>query len=81
MHELAVEGAATAHQRPKLDRYDGHLFVNAYAVRLDPAQGRLETSEIAAFVAGNVLITVRKDDQFDIDAVLARCDGPPDLAK
>jgi len=81
LHELAVEGAASQLQRPKLDRYDGHLFINAYAVRLDPAEGLLQTSEIAAFVAGNVLITVRKGDQFDIDAVLARWDGSPDLAK
>jgi magnesium transporter len=80
LHELAVEGAASEHQRPKLDRYDGHLFVNVYAVRLDPTEGQLETSEIAAFVAGNVLITVRKNE-FDIDAVLARWDGSPDLAK
>jgi magnesium transporter len=81
IHELAVEGAASEHQRPKLDRYDGHLFVNAYAVRLDPGQGRLVTAEIAAFVAGSALITVRKDEQFDIGVVEARWDSSPDLAK
>ena len=35
LHRLAVEDAVTEHQRPKLDRYDTHLFVTAYAVRLD----------------------------------------------
>lgn len=81
IHELAVEGAASELQRPKLDRYEGHLFLNAYAVRFEPQSGRLVTSEIAAFVAGSVLITVRKDDQFDIGLVLARWDASPDLAK
>jgi magnesium transporter len=81
LHELAVEGAASEHQRPKLDRYEGHLFVNVYAVRLDPDDGRLETSEIAVFVAGNVVVTVRKNEQFDMDAVLERWDASPDLAQ
>ena len=26
LHELAVEDAVTAHQRPKLERYDNNLF-------------------------------------------------------
>jgi Mg2+ and Co2+ transporter CorA len=37
LHKLAVEDAIHEHQRPKLDRYDSHLFVTAYAVRLDTA--------------------------------------------
>ena len=37
LHPLAVEDAVTEHQRPKLDRYDTHLFVTGYAVRLDTA--------------------------------------------
>jgi magnesium transporter len=31
---MAVEDALSHHERPKLDRYEGHLFLNAYAVRL-----------------------------------------------
>src|SRR4051794_4995066 len=49
LHALAVEDALLPHERPKLDRYDGHLFLSAYAVRLDDA-GELTTSEVAAFV-------------------------------
>jgi len=29
LHPLAVEDAVHEHQRPKLDRYDSHLFVTA----------------------------------------------------
>jgi magnesium transporter len=81
LHKLAVEDAIHEHQRPKLDRYDSHLFVTAYAVRLDTATDELETCEVAAFVTANALVTVRKDERFDIDAVIARWDGSPDLAK
>ncbi|HEY6596650.1 MAG TPA: magnesium transporter CorA family protein [Asanoa sp.] len=81
LHRLAVEDAIHEHQRPKLDRYDTHLFVTAYAVRLDPATGVLDAYEVAAFITANALVTVRKDEGFDIDAVLARWDGSSDLAK
>ncbi|HEY0486076.1 MAG TPA: magnesium transporter CorA family protein [Mycobacteriales bacterium] len=81
LHPLAVEDAVQAHERPKLDRYESHLFVTAYAVTLDGSTGQLSKSEIAAFVTPNALVTVRKDDGFDIDAVVARWDESADLAK
>ena len=80
LHPLAVEDAVQEHQRPKLDRYQSHLFLNAYGARLDTGAGELATSEIAAFVTPRALITVRKDDGLDIGAVVERWDGSPDLA-
>jgi len=81
LHELAIEDAVSDHQRPKLDRYDAHLFLNVYAVKLDADSGRLEKAEISAFITENVLITVRKDKAFDIDAVVQRWDARPNLAR
>jgi magnesium transporter len=81
LHDLAIEDALTERERPKLDRYDSHLFVTAYAVRLDADTGELNTSEVAAFVTERALVTVRKDDHFDIDQVVARWDSSADLAK
>ncbi len=80
LHPLAVEDAVQEHQRPKLDRYQSHLFLNAYGARLDTVTGELATSEIAAFVTPRALITVRKDDGLDIGAVVERWDGSPDIA-
>jgi magnesium transporter len=80
LHPLAVEDAVQEHQRPKLDRYQSHLFLNAYGARLDTTTGELVTSEIAAFVTPRALITVRKDNGLDIGAVVERWDGSPDLA-
>ena len=81
LHPLAVEDAVNEHQRPKLDRYRGYLFLNAYGARLDTGTGELATSELAAFVTPRALITVRKDDGLDIGAVVDRWDASPDLAK
>ena len=80
LHPLAVEDAVQEHQRPKLDRYRSHLFLNAYGARLDAGTGELATSELAAFVTARALITVRKDDGLDIGAVVQRWDASPDLA-
>ena len=44
LHPLAVEDAIQEHERPKLDRYQDHYFLTAYAVSLDPATGRLTTA-------------------------------------
>lgn len=80
LHELAVEDATQEHERPKLDRYDTHGFLTAYAVRLDTATGRLATVEVDAFVMPKALVTVRADDRFDIGRVTARWDASPHLA-
>jgi magnesium transporter len=80
LHPLAVEDAIQEHERPKLDRYQDHAFLTAYAVSLDPATGRLQKSELAAFITPRALITVRKDPRFDIQGVMERWDGSADLA-
>ncbi len=81
LHPLAVEDAEHEHERTKLDRYHGYLFLTAYAVRLSETSGRLGTSELSAFITPRALITIRKDDSFDIGAVVSYWDGSPDLAK
>ncbi|MEU4241266.1 magnesium transporter CorA family protein [Actinoplanes sp. NPDC026619] len=62
LHPLAVEDATEEHERPKLDRYPEHLFLNVYAVDVstDPAEPPFGKTEISAFVTDRALITVRK---------------------
>jgi len=75
LHALAVEDALHPGQRPKVDIYDTHSFLNVYGVQLDIASGELTTSEVAAFMTPQALITVRKDDSFDMGTVVARWDS------
>ena len=77
----AVEDAVSRHERPKLDRYDGYLFLNAYAVSLQGHNGSLETYEISAFITDRALVTVREDKGFDVDALASRWDSSSDLAE
>lgn len=81
LHELAVEDALSEHQRPKLDRYDSHLFMSMHAVRVDTESGELDKTEIDAFINSRWIVTVRRDEGFSMDPVLRRWDRSPQLAK
>ncbi|OLF16426.1 magnesium/cobalt transporter CorA [Actinophytocola xanthii] len=65
LHELAVEDAVTAHQRPKVDRYDDTLFMVLKTVRYiahespTTANEIVETGEIMAFLGKSFIVTVR----------------------
>ncbi|MGQ0838522.1 magnesium transporter CorA family protein [Actinokineospora sp.] len=72
LHRLAMEDARQRRQRPKLDHYREHLFLTAYAVRVDPGSGALHTTELGVFVTERALVTVH--DGFDMDPVLTRWD-------
>jgi magnesium transporter len=81
LHRLAVEDAAQGRQRPKLDRYAGHDFLSAYSVQLDVESGQLVTGEIHAFITSTALVTVRRDDTFSIEALLAQWDEAVELTR
>jgi len=80
LHHLAVEDAVHEHQRPKLDRYDSHLFLAAYAVDLDAETKQLAKVEVKAFITERALVTVHPE-AFDMSAVTQRWDSNPDLVK
>jgi len=80
LHKLAIEDAVHDFQRPKLDYYDTHLFLAAYAVSLDETTGELQTSEVKAFVTKHALVTVH-DKDFDMAAVVSRWQNDSELSK
>jgi magnesium transporter len=81
LHELAVEDAVHDHQRPKLDRYPGHMFMNVYAVEVttEDDRPRFAKAEISSFLTERALITVRKSPT-DTDRYVTRWDRDTDLA-
>jgi len=81
LHPVAIEDALLDRERPKIDRYETHLFMTVYGARLDTTTGELATSELSAFILPQALITIRKDDGLDIGKVVERWDASPDLSK
>jgi magnesium transporter len=82
LHPLAVEDAVHDHQRPKIDRYPGHLFMNVYSVRVrtDGDMPELHKTEISSFITGRALITVHKSAG-NLRTLTDRWDAEPELAE
>ena len=79
LHEVAVEDAIVAHQRPKLERYGDTLFVVLRAATyLDDAE-EVEFGEIHVFVGPNFVLTVRHSRTPDLGAVRHRMEDDPEL--
>ena len=81
LHPVAIEDALFDRERPKIDRYETHLFMTVYSAQLDTTTGELATSELSVFILPQALITIRKDDGLDIGKVVERWDTSPDLAQ
>lgn len=75
LDHIAVEDAVSRHERTKLDRYDGYVFINMYVPRVNGAE--LTMRELSAFVAPRALVTVRQDDGLDVEALIRRWDESP----
>ena len=81
LHELAVEDAIVAHQRPKLERYGDTLFAVLRAARYLDEVEEVEFGEIHLFVGSNFVVTVRHSQAPDLAAVRRRMEGDPDLLR
>jgi magnesium transporter len=81
LHELAVEDAIVAHQRPKLERYDETLFVVLRAAWYLDDLEEVRFGELHAFVGPDFVVTVRHSDQPDLAGVRRRMESNPDLLR
>jgi magnesium transporter len=59
LHPLAVEDAFTAHQRPKLERYEHTLFLTLKSLWYVDENDAVETGEIHIFAGDDFIVTVR----------------------
>ncbi len=83
----AVEDSIATAERPKATRHATHAFVTVYSTRLetngdvrrDLLESRLETSRVSSFVLPGGMVTVRRDDRFDMDQVVQRWQDHADL--
>jgi magnesium transporter len=81
LHELAVEDAIQAHQRPKLERYGNTLFVVLKPARYLDGPEEVEFSEIHVFVGDDFVITVRHGEAPVLSEVRRRLEADPELLR
>ena len=79
LHELAVEDAIRAHQRPKLERYGDTLFVVLRAARYLDQTETVEFAELHVFVGPDFVVTVRHGEGPDLSRVRRRMEAEPDI--
>jgi magnesium transporter len=79
LHELAVEDAISAHQRPKLERYDDNLFTVLRPARYLDDTESVEFGELHVFTGRNFVVTVRHAETGGVARVRRRLESRPDL--
>ncbi|WP_298176220.1 magnesium and cobalt transport protein CorA [Saccharomonospora sp.] len=84
LHELAVEDAVHAHQRPKLERYDDTLFMVFRTIRYvehdspTTANEIVESGELMAFLGSDFIITVRHGNHAGLTHLRRELDADPE---
>jgi magnesium transporter len=75
LHELAVEDAISAHQRPKVERYDESLFMVLKSLWYVDEEDAVETGEISLFVGHDFVISVRHGSGGGLSDTRQRLEG------
>ncbi|MET1006246.1 MAG: magnesium/cobalt transporter CorA [Propionibacteriaceae bacterium] len=81
LHPLAVDDAIAAHQRPKLERYGGVLFLVLRPARYLDREEEVEFGELHVFVGQDFVVTVRHAESPDLAMVRTRLEANPTLLR
>ncbi|OZA23427.1 MAG: magnesium transporter CorA [Hydrogenophilales bacterium 17-64-11] len=79
LHALALEDAISTHQRPKLEEYDGHVFIATRTAQL--WESHLELGETHLFVGSNFVVAIRHDSGSGYQRVSERLQRCPNGIK
>jgi len=78
LHDLAVEDAHNAHQRPKVEMYGDSLFVVLRTAQVSKG-GHIEFGETHFFVGVNYIVSVRHGASVSYAEVRSRCESSPQM--
>ena len=77
LHDLAVEDAHNAHQRPKFEVYDDSLFVVLRTAQMSGAPPHIQFGETHVFVGKNYVVSVRHGSLLSHVGLRTRCEATP----
>ena len=72
-HPLDYEDVRSRNQRPKVDEYDGYLFVVLHFPRYDKSIGRLNAAELDMFIGPDYVITLPNERLDAVEYLFERC--------
>lgn len=77
LHELAIEDAHHAHQRPKIEAYGDSLFIALHTAQL--VKDEIEFGETHVFLGPRYLVTVRHDASLSYAPARQHCEQHPEM--
>lgn len=77
LHDLAIEDAHAAHQRPKVEPYGNSLFVVAQTAHV--INGRIEFGETHVFLGRNYIVVVRHGASLSYAPARRSCEQDPEM--
>jgi magnesium transporter len=77
-HELDVEDILSKRQRPKIDEYEGYLFVVLHFPFYDKAIQRLNAAELDVFIGPDFVITLPNVELLPVTYLFRRCEEDPE---
>ena len=81
LHELAVEDAINAHQRPKLELYGETIFVVLKTARYVDSDEVIELGEILIFIGDGFIVTVRHGQATGLHDLREQVESDPEMLK
>jgi magnesium transporter len=81
LHELAVEDAQVAHQRPKIEDYGADSFIVLRTAHYHEEQEEVHFGEVHMFAGPGYVITVRHGVGSELATARQRLEARPDLVK
>jgi magnesium transporter len=72
-HPLAVEDARSALQFPKVEPYDGYLYLVLHGINLKKTKSHFETRDVDFFLGRNYLVTVHDGESRSIAHLRSLC--------
>src|SRR4051812_49494411 len=72
-HPLDYEDLFSRNQRPKVDEYEGYLFVVLHFAKFDKSVGRLNAAELDVFVGPDFVVTLPNEQIDPLEYVFERC--------
>jgi magnesium transporter len=81
LHDLAIEDAHRAHQRPKIEMYGDSLFIVLRTAQMNSQQQRIEFGETHFFLGSRYIVSVRHGSSLSYTDVRVRCETKPQLLR
>lgn len=78
LHDLAVEDAHNAHQRPKLESYGNTIFLVLRTAQMNK-EHHIDFGETHFFLGDNFIVNIRHGSSLSYKDVRSRCESTPEL--